>query len=173
MKQAFCILMLLSLLIPAAALGEEKTGDNGAVRPELTAVEATRLMGNGINLGNTMEACDSTRGNYALTPKQYEISWGQPVTTQEMLTAMKAAGFDTIRIPVAWMTNASSMPFQMKDYTLDQKYLARVKTIVDYARNADMYVIINDHWDGGWWGMFGSEEPETVALTLRASLSSE
>ena len=28
-------------------------------------------MGNGINLGNTMEACDNTRGNYALTPKQY------------------------------------------------------------------------------------------------------
>ena len=168
MKQMLCILMILSLLIPAAALGEEKTGDDGAVRPELTAVEATRLMGNGINLGNTMEACDSTRGNYALTPKQYETAWGQPVTTQEMLTSMKAAGFDTIRIPVAWMTNGSAMPFQMKDYTLDQKYLARVKTIVDYARNADMYVIINDHWDGGWWGMFGSENPDTAAFAMEA-----
>ena len=24
-----------------------------------------------------------------------------------------------------------------------------------------MYVIINDHWDGSWWGMFGSASEET------------
>ena len=25
-----------------------------------------------------------------------------------------------------------------------------------------MYVIINDHWDGSWWGMFGSSEQSDV-----------
>ncbi|MBR3108570.1 MAG: glycoside hydrolase family 5 protein [Clostridia bacterium] len=143
-------------------------GDDGSVREALTAVEATRLMGNGINLGNTMEACDNTRGNYALTPKQYETSWGQPVTTQEMLYSMKAAGFDTIRVPVAWMTNATQMPFEMKDYAINPAYLNRVREIVNYARNAEMYVIINDHWDGGWWGMFGSENPDTAAFAMEA-----
>lgn len=143
-------------------------GDDGSVREALTAVEATRLMGNGINLGNTMEACDNTRGNYALTPKQYETSWGQPVTTQEMLYSMKAAGFDTIRVPVAWMTNATQMPFEMKDYAINPAYLNRVREIVNYARNAEMYIIINDHWDGGWWGMFGSENPDTAAFAMEA-----
>ena len=31
-----------------------------------------------------------------------------------------------------------------------------------------MYVILNDHWDGGWWGMFGSESKETAAFAMEA-----
>jgi endoglucanase len=35
-----------------------------------------------------------------------------------------------------------------------------------------MYVIINDHWDGGWWGMFGSASEETreAAMELYTSM---
>lgn len=160
------VLMLL-MLCPVFCAAE---GDDGVMREGLTSVELTRLMGNGTNLGNTMEACDARKfglgGNTGKAPTAYEVGWGQPVTTQEMLTAMKEAGFDTIRIPVAWMTNASHLTDG--DYTLDEPYLARVKEIVDYARNAGMYVIINDHWDGGWWGMFGSEKAETRALAMEA-----
>lgn len=105
MIRVLCAVLILSMLIPGAAWGESASGDDGTIRHALTAVEATCLMGNGINLGNTMEACDATRGRYSGDPKVYEVSWGQPVTTQAMLTAMKAAGFDTVRIPVAWMTN--------------------------------------------------------------------
>ena len=49
------------------------------------AVEMTRLMGNGINLGNTMEACNNgkTGGNRTDDPLYYETMWGQPVTTAE------------------------------------------------------------------------------------------
>ena len=65
MKRLLCTLMVLFLLTPGPALSSEDRADDGTVRPQLTAIEATRLMGNGINLGNTMEACDSTRGNYA------------------------------------------------------------------------------------------------------------
>ena len=150
MKKMICLfLTLLMLCACLPALAEGASGDDGTMREGLSAVEATRLMGNGINLGNTMEACDNTRGRYADDPAVYETAWGQPVTTQEMLTGMKEAGFDAIRIPVAWMTNATAMPYEMKDYTIDTAYLARVKEIVDYARNAGMYVILNDHWDGG------------------------
>lgn len=169
MKKLMGLLLCLVLLAGAGAMGETAvSGDDGSIRAALTAVEATRLMGNGINLGNTMEACDSTRGNYTEDITVYETAWGQPVTTREMLTGMKAAGFDTLRIPVAWMTNASRMPFEMKDFTLNEAYLARVREITDYARDAGMYVIINDHWDGGWWGMFGSEKPETAAFAMEA-----
>ena len=162
-KMTVILLAILLLCFCLSALA-----DDGAVREGLTAVEATRLMGNGINLGNTMEACDNTRGHYSDDPTVYETGWGQPVTTQAMLDGMKAAGFDTIRIPVAWMTNATAMPFEMKDYTISEAYLARVKEIVDYARNAGMYVILNDHWDGGWWGMFGSESKETADFAMEA-----
>ena len=162
MKKLLCTLLALLTLCTLSALA-----DDGVMREDLSALELTRLMGNGINLGNTFEACDAnTPYTPGRDPRTYEVTWGQPVTTQEMLTAMKAAGFDAIRIPVAWMTNATDLA--NGDYTIDPAYLARVKEVVDYARNAGMYVIINDHWDGGWWGMFGSESAETRAFAMEA-----
>lgn len=162
MKKLLCTLLALLTLCTLSALA-----DDGVMREDLSALELTRLMGNGINLGNTFEACDAnTPYTPGRDPRTYEVTWGQPVTTQEMLTAMKAAGFDAIRIPVAWMTNATDLA--NGDYTIDPAYLARVKEVVDYARNAGMYVILNDHWDGGWWGMFGSESAETRAFAMEA-----
>ncbi len=123
----------------------------------LNALELTQLMGNGINLGNTMEAYNHSAYLNGSDPTMFENAWGQPTTTQEMIDGMKAMGFDTIRIPVAW---TNGMNFESGDYTIDERLMNRVETIVNYALNADMYVIINDHWDGGWWGMFGSEDME-------------
>ncbi|MGN0604779.1 MAG: glycoside hydrolase family 5 protein [Oscillospiraceae bacterium] len=123
---------------------------------ELTASEVVKLMGNGINLGNTMEAYG--HGNYVksgVDPTTFETLWGQPVTTKEMIDDMKAMGFDTLRIPVAW---TNGINFESGDYTIDERLMNRVDEIVNYALDADMYVIVNDHWDGSWWGMFGSED---------------
>jgi endoglucanase len=120
-------------------------------------------MGNGINLGNTMEAYGRATYGVGADVSSYETCWGCPVTTQEMITGMKEAGFTSIRIPVAW-TNA--MDYENGDYTIGEDYLDRVEEIINYARSEDMYVIINDHWDGGWWGMFGSANEQTRADAL-------
>ena len=163
----FSLMLAVLMLIPCVGSAEETEAvDNGVMREGLTALEATRLMGNGINLGNTMEACDNNVGIKTNTPLSYETHWGQPKTTQAMIDGMKAAGFDTIRIPVAWMTNATHL--YEGDYTIDADYMDRVEEVVCYARKAGMYVIINDHWDGGWYGMFGSESAETRALAMEA-----
>ena len=163
----FSLMLAVLMLIPCVGSAEEAEAvDNGVMREGLTALEATRLMGNGINLGNTMEACDNNVGIKTNTPLSYETHWGQPKTTQAMIDGMKAAGFDTIRIPVAWMTNATHL--YEGDYTIDADYMDRVEEVVRYARKAGMYVIINDHWDGGWYGMFGSESAETRALAMEA-----
>ena len=162
----FSLMLAVLMLIPCVGSAEEAVVDNGVMREGLTALEATRLMGNGINLGNTLEACDSNVGIKTNAPLSYETYWGQPKTTQAIIDGMKAAGFDTIRIPVAWMTNATHL--YEGDYTIDAGYMDRVEEIVRYARKAGMYVIINDHWDGGWYGMFGSESAETRALAMEA-----
>lgn len=163
----FSLMLAVLMLIPCVGSAEETEAvDNGVMREGLTALEATRLMGNGINLGNTLEACDNNVGIKTNTPLSYETHWGQPKTTQAMIDGMKAAGFDTIRIPVAWMTNATHL--YEGDYTIDADYMDRVEEVVCYARKAGMYVIINDHWDGGWYGMFGSESAETRALAMEA-----
>ena len=162
----FSLMLAVLMLIPCVGSAEEAVVDNGVMREGLTALEATRLMGNGINLGNTLEACDNNVGIKTNAPLSYETYWGQPKTTQAMIDGMKAAGFDTIRIPVAWMTNATHL--YEGDYTIDTGYMDRVEEVVRYARKAGMYVIINDHWDGGWYGMFGSESAETRALAMEA-----
>lgn len=164
MKQWICLVLSLLLLVALPALAEN--ADDGAMRQGISSLELTRMMGNGTNLGNTFEACDNTKGYIeGKLPTEYEVLWGAPITTQEIITAIKAAGFDTLRIPVAWITNATTLATN-GDSTINPAYLARVKEVVDYARDAGMYVIINDHWDGGWWGMFGSEKAETRQLAM-------
>ena len=140
-----------------------ETSDDGVMRKDLTALELADMMGNGINLGNTMEAYGHTALGVGADVSAYETFWGCPVTTQEMVTGMKEAGFTALRVPVAW-TNA--MNYESGDYTIGEDYLNRVEEIINYALNEDMYVIINDHWDGGWWGMFGSANEETRAQAM-------
>ena len=127
------------------------------INKKLSAVEFSKQLGNGINLGNTMEAYRGDNMSTTEPATKYESLWGQPVTTEKMIKGYKAAGFDTIRIPVAW-TNA--IDYKAGDYRINKDYLDRVETIVNWALNAGMNVIINDHWDGGWWGLFGQRDAE-------------
>ena len=96
-----------------------------------TASETAKAMGIGWNLGNTLEAISS------------ETAWGNPVTTQKLIDSVKAAGFNTVRIPVAWDIHATNS-------VIDATWIARVKEVVDYCVGRNMYAIINIHWDNGW-----------------------
>src|SRR6187455_3328378 len=88
----------------------------------------------GWNLGNTLEAqCGET-------------AWGNPAVSQAFINSVKAAGFNSIRIPAAW--NCHTNP--AGSLTIDAAWMARVKQVVDYAISQNMYVILNIHWDGGW-----------------------
>ncbi len=136
-------------VVDGTAAGTQPEGN------DLTSLEVIRLMGNGTNLGNTLEAYNHQGYLNGMNPADMETGWGQPYTSAAMIQSMKDAGFDTIRIPVAW---TNGMNFESGDYTIDERLMARVEEVVNYALDADMYVIINDHWDGGWWGMFGSAD---------------
>ena len=131
------------------------------MRTGIDAYDIVKEMGAGTNLGNTLESCGTWIDTSSTS--NYETAWGQPVTTQEMIDGMKAAGFDSIRIPVAW----SNMMADDGTYTINEKYFNRVETVLNYALNADMYVIINIHFDSGWWARFGSktEQERKDAMT--------
>jgi len=125
-------------------------------------------MGLGINLGNTMEACDSNNRIPNRDPSVYETMWGQPITTQSIISGMREAGLTTLRIPVAW-TNA--MDFENGILDIDLAFILRVEEIVNYALNEDMIVIINAHWDHGWWSLFGHPEEERRDFALEMFIS--
>ncbi len=122
----------------------------------MNSIELSYYMGNGINLGNTFEATSSGRNASVTT---YECAWGQPITSEAMIKGYKAAGFDTLRIPVSW---CNTMDFAKDDYEINADYLERVAEVVNWALDAEMFVVLNDHWDSGWWAMFGSADPATV-----------
>ena len=84
----------------------------------------------GWNLGNSLEA------------EGTETSWGNPATTADMIKAIKGEGFNAIRIPVRWGQHCD-----VSTMTIDEKWLSRVKEIVDWCLAEDMYVIINTHHD--------------------------
>ena len=115
----------------SVAAGEVPTKPSSA--QELSAVELTQKMGAGWNLGNSLDAVGG------------ETAWGNPVVTQKFIDSVKAAGFKTIRIPVAWSQFSDAENFVIKP-----AWMARVDEVVNYALKADMYVLLNIHWDGGW-----------------------
>lgn len=169
------LVVLLAVIGILGFLGLKKSGigpfaasNEKYMRTELTSLELVKLMGNGINLGNTMEAYGRPALGTDADVSGYETYWGQPVTTQEMITGMKEAGFDSLRIPIAW---TNMMDYESGDYTIDEAYLNRVEEIINYALNADMYVVINDHWDGSWWGMFGSATQATRDKAMEMYIS--
>ncbi len=130
-----------------------KTKDNGMMRTELSTLELIDgAMDIGWNLGNQME-----QSNYKGTLETVydcETSAGNPAATQKTFDGLRSFGVNVVRIPVAWSN------FMSTDgkYTISEDLLKRVEQIINYALSNEMYVIINDHWDGGWWGMFGSPD---------------
>lgn len=118
-----------------------------------TSIEVAADMGNGWNLGNTMEAVAGWLADNA-TANDFEQAWGQPITTRECIEGIKNAGFGSVRIPVAW----SNMLSDDGTYTIDSQYIERVDEIIGYVLDADMYAVVNIHWDGGWWSDFGSSD---------------
>ncbi|HEX8405519.1 MAG TPA: glycoside hydrolase family 5 protein [Duganella sp.] len=98
----------------------------------LTSLELSKLMSPGWNLGNSLEAIGG------------ETAWGNPPANQALFNAVKAAGFKSVRIPVSWSQYADA------NYNISASWMARVTQVVDAARAAGLYAIINVHWDGGW-----------------------
>ena len=103
----------------------------------------------GWNLGNQLE-CPPPGWNNEWTSfgcpanhMQAETAWGNPVVTQQMIQAVKDAGFNAVRIPVRWQCHISNA----ETMTIDADWLQRVKEVAGYALNLGMKVLINTHHD--------------------------
>ena len=109
---------------------------------DFTTQEIINDMGVGINLGNTFESCGSWINSSSVS--NYEMAWGSCIITEDIIKGYKNAGFGVVRVPVAWSNMMGS------NYQINDDYLERVKKVVTWIIDNDMYVILNVHWDGGW-----------------------
>lgn len=121
-KRLFLAIIACGLLMSASAKSKLPTAQHIASK-----------MGVGWNLGNTLEAICR------------ENAWGAGHTSQQLIDSVKAAGFNTVRLPVAWFCHSDTVTS-----VIDKEWIARVKEVIDYCIKDDMYVILNIHWDKGW-----------------------
>ena len=109
---------------------------------DTTAMKIVKDMKIGWNLGNTLDSVHWESGNNLPTrASDFETAWGNPVTTKKMIDTIKAAGFNTLRVPVTWFQHTGDAP----NYKIDKAWLDRVQQVVDYGIDNNMYVIINLH----------------------------
>ena len=85
-------------------------------------------VGTCINLGNHLES-------------PQENDWGSHVLGPADFTRIKAAGFDTVRLPVRWANKTGGAP----DHAIDPAWMDRVASLVDMALAADLNIIVNSH----------------------------
>jgi len=140
-KILISVLMLLTVLFISCKSEKQPSLDDDFITPEfkddpipsddISAVELVAKIRIGWNLGNTLDADPD------------ETSWGNPKTKKTNIDAIKAAGFNAVRIPVSWSHHVD------KDYKINSAFMNRVKEIVGYASDNNMYILLNTHHDEG------------------------
>lgn len=106
------------------------------------AMTISQLMYTGWNVGNSL---DASKQGY--TGVDTELAWGNAKITKSMIDNVKNSGFRTLRIPVSWGQHTSNNG--QYQYKIDDNWLERVKEVVDYGIDNDMFVILNIHHDNG------------------------
>ena len=127
------VLFLLTILMAGMSKAQTTVAPD-ATGMEQTAPEWAKQVVMGWNLGNSLES------------ERNETAWGNPKTTKAMIQYVHEAGFNGIRIPVRWMDHV----IDQSTMAVDPTWMARVKEIVDWALEENMYVIINSHHEA-WY----------------------
>lgn len=132
-------LSILSTTITFTAFAQSKK-----INTSLSAMDLAKQMECGWNLGNSLDA----RDNWSAQSKKFpfnqgvgsEAVWGEEITTKAIIETGIKNGYKTIRLPVTWCNHLVDT-----NYTIDPKWMARVKEIVDWSIDAGYYVILNEH----------------------------
>lgn len=117
------------------------------VNRHFTQFSADKAVSNitaGWNLGNALDSTGDWIAKYSGgKPERYETAWGNPVTTKALITEVKSAGFNAVRVPVTWADHID------KKGSINKEWLDRVQEVADYVISQDMYCILNVHHDAG------------------------
>ena len=125
--------------------------------------EVATTLGMGWNLGNQLDAHINGIAN--------ETSWGNQPATQATFDRLRAAGFQSVRIPVTWMGHIGAAP----DYQIEEAWMNRVAEVVGYAKQAGLKALINIHHDGAdsnyWLDIKNAAKDATKNAAVKEQLS--
>ena len=94
---------------------------------QLTSHDYAKLLGQGLNLGNTLEAPNEGDWGFVLEPWHFR--------------EIAAGGFDSVRVPIRWSAHAQANA----PYTIDPVFFNRIDWVVNQARTNDLSVILDVH----------------------------
>ncbi|KEY73831.1 hypothetical protein S7711_03125 [Stachybotrys chartarum IBT 7711] len=103
---------------------------------DISAADWIAASNPGWNLGNTLDAIPT------------EGSWNNPPVVAATFDAVKAAGFNSVRIPVTYTHHFLT---EAPDYTVDPAWLQRVEDVIDMALDRELLVMTNVHHDSWEW----------------------
>lgn len=120
------------------------------IKTDTPSMEYVRAMGNGWNLGNSLE-CINTNLDEEDT---IEEAWGNPKVTRELIQSVKQKGFNNIRIPLTfyrrYTINQNAKDNEYK-YVINRSYLDRAEEVIGWALDEGFYVMTNIHHDSWTW----------------------
>ena len=104
------------------------------------AMQIVNKMGIGYNLGNSFDSYDRLRE--IKNPNGQITLLGNPIPTKNLIKRLKKYGFKTIRFPITWIN------FIDEFGNVDSEWMSRVKEVVDWIVENNMYCILNLQQDG-------------------------
>lgn len=134
MKKKIICGVIIGAALAAAAGGFCYTDYQG--KEDMRFVQA---MGNGINIGNSLDATGVREHMPEAAVEDYETYWHNPPVRQELFRAVKDAGFKSVRIPVTWDEHLD------EEGKIEQAWMDRVQEVVDMALAEGLYVILDTH----------------------------
>ena len=147
-------------------IAEDTSTISGDIK-DITSAQIVEDIKIGWNLGNSLDSYDKDNSKIVGSAETY---WGNPLTTKAMIDKVKSAGFKAVRIPISWTNHIDD------NDNIDQEWLNRVKEVVNYVIDNDMYAIINVHHDDYTWfnPTYADQEKVSKRLTdIWTTLSTE
>ena len=150
-KRLFSLILALVFVICAVpALADQPVQTEGITVPVIDDLKKFEIPDNeamaflrdmkcGWNLGNTFDAYSGYTGHFSGIGM--ESMWVGIKTSRKLISAIKEAGFNTIRMPVSWHNHVD------ENDIIDQEWMDRVREVAGWALDEGMYVIVNVHHD--------------------------
>lgn len=129
MRNVLCYMAIMAILLTI----------NGCAFMKSEELRFVARMGNGINLGNSLDATNLWTYKPAAKELDYETFWGNPPIEKKHFQAIYQAGFQTVRIPVTWEDHLNS------NGDISEVWMDRVQAVVDMALEEGLFVIIDTH----------------------------
>ena len=129
MLRSLCVSAILGLMmVPHLASARDSQPIRDATSPNSAGpIAAAFDMQRCVNMGNSFE-------------RDPDAQWGAPLDVSKF-AEIKAAGFDTVRIPTRWSAYTGPAP----EYSIDPAFMAEITAAVDTALAHDLNVILNVH----------------------------